>query len=70
MAKKHLNAFVTETYQSGSEEKTNYTKVGALFPHEKGKGFTLKLLPNLSVSDEIVFFPPSENSGGDSANAN
>lgn len=70
MAKKHLNAFVTETYTSGGEEKRSYTKVGAVFPHDKGDGFNLKLIPGLSVSGELVIFPPSEKGDESNANAN
>ncbi len=37
----HLNVFVTETFKQGDVEKSNYTKVGVLFPHKKGGGYNL-----------------------------
>ena len=57
---KYLNVFVQEQFQSGGEMKTNYTKVGVAFPHDKGDGFNLKITPGLSVSGDLVAFPPRE----------
>ena len=57
---KNLNVFVQEQFQSGGEMKTNYTKVGVAFPHDKGDGFNLKITPGLSVSGDLVVFPPRE----------
>jgi hypothetical protein len=57
---KYLNVFVQEQFQSGGEMKTNYTKVGVAFPHDKGDGFNLKITPGLSVSGDLVVFPPRE----------
>jgi hypothetical protein len=35
--------------------------VGVAFPHDKGEGFNLKITPGLSISGELVVFPPKEN---------
>ena len=40
---KYLNVFVQEQFESGGEMKSNYTKVGVAFPHDKGDGFNLKI---------------------------
>ena len=58
---KYLNVFVQEQFESGGETKSNYTKVGVAFPHETGGGFNLKITPGLSVSGDLVVFPPKEN---------
>lgn len=57
---KYLNVFVQEPFESGGEMKTSYTKVGVAFPHEKGEGFNLKITPGISVSGDLVVFPPRE----------
>jgi hypothetical protein len=61
---KYLNVFVQEQFESGGEMKSNYTKVGVAFPHDKGDGFNLKITPGLSVSGDLVVFPPRENEDG------
>lgn len=38
-------------------EKTYYHKVGAIWPVAKG-GLSIKLVPNVSVSGQLVAFPP------------
>lgn len=58
---KYLNVFVQEQFESGGEIKSNYTKVGVAFPHDKGEGFNLKITAGLSVSGDLVVFPPKEN---------
>ena len=58
---KYLNVFVQEQFESGGEIKSNYTKVGVAFPHDKGEGFNLKVTPGISVSGDLVVFPPKEN---------
>ena len=57
---KYLNVFVQEQFESGGEMKSNYTKVGVVFPHDKGEGFNLKITPGLAVSGDLVAFPPKE----------
>ena len=57
---KYLNLFVQEQFESGGETKSNYTKVGVAFPHDKGDGFNLKITPGLSVSGDLVAFAPRE----------
>ena len=58
---KYLNVFIQEQFESGGESKSNYTKVGVAFPHDKGEGFNLKITAGLSVSGDLVVFPPKEN---------
>jgi len=58
---KYLNVFVQEQFESEGEIKSSYTKVGVAFPHDKGEGFNLKITPGLSVSGDLVVFPPKEN---------
>jgi hypothetical protein len=58
---KHLNVFVQETFDDNGTEKNSYTKVGVAFPHTKGEGFNLKIIPGIAVSGDLVLFPPKEN---------
>jgi hypothetical protein len=58
---KYMNVFVQEQFESNGEQKSNYTKVGVAFPHDKGGGFNLKITPGISVSGDLVIFPPKEN---------
>ena len=56
---KYLGVFVTENYQGNDgEEKTSYTRVGAAFPHRKGAGFNIEITEGISVSGQLVAFPP------------
>ncbi len=56
---KYLGVFVTEDYQGNDgEEKTNYTRVGAAFPHRKGCGFNIEITEGISVSGQLVALPP------------
>ena len=55
---KYLNVFVQEKFESNGEEKSNYTKGRVAFPHDKGEGFNLKITPGISVSGDLVVFPP------------
>ena len=41
-------------------DQSNYTKVGVAFPHDKGGGFNLKITNGISVSGDLVVFPPKE----------
>lgn len=46
--------------------KTDLVKVGAMFPHKEGKGFTIILdaLPrNFAETGKLVAFPPRERDG-------
>ena len=61
---KYLNVFVQEQFESGGEMKSNYTTVGVAFPHDKGGGLNIKITPGLSVSGDLVVFPPRENEDG------
>ena len=56
---KYLGVFVTEDYQGNDgEEKTNYIRVGAAFPHKKGCGFNIEIQEGISVSGQLVALPP------------
>lgn len=56
-----LNLFVTDNYKDKSgEKKTYYTQVGNVVPHSKGGGFSVFIRPNISVSGELVIFPPKD----------
>ena len=57
---KYLNVFVQEQFESNGEMKSNYTKVGVAFPHDKGEGFNVKITPGLAVSGDLVVFPPKD----------
>ena len=57
----YLNVFVQEQFESGGESKSHYTKVGVAFPHDKGEGFNLRITDGISVSGDLVVFPPKEN---------
>jgi hypothetical protein len=54
-----LDVFVTRKYKDGKEEKTYFTKVGAMWPHKKGDGFNI-ILEALPITGELVCFPPKE----------
>ena len=57
---KYLNVFVQEQFESNGETKSNYTKVGVAFPHDKGEGFNLRFTPGIAVVGDLVAFPPKE----------
>ena len=49
MAKKNqpandrLDAFLVEEYEVQGEKRSNWSKIGAAWPHNDGKGFNLQL---------------------------
>ena len=57
---KYLNVFIQEQFESQGETKSNYTKVGVDFPHDKGHGFNLKITDGIAVSGDLVVFPPKD----------
>ncbi|MDP9115493.1 MAG: hypothetical protein M3O20_17675 [Acidobacteriota bacterium] len=61
---KRYDAFVTREYQ-GKEDtaKKDWTKVGVAFPHKSGKGFTLKIAPQISLSGDVVILEHEESTG-------
>jgi hypothetical protein len=62
---KHLHVFIKQRFVAGGgETKNNYTKVGVVFPHEKGGGFTINITKGISVSGELVVFPPKAKTDG------
>lgn len=58
---KPLNVFVSESF-TGKDDKAQvqYHKVGVAFPHAKGDGFNIKLVPGVAVSGDLVVFPPKD----------
>ena len=46
------------TVSEGTDGKSFYHEVGAAWKHARGEGFTLRLHPNVAVSNEVVLFPP------------
>lgn len=58
----YLNVYVTETYNKDGKEKTQYHRVGTAFPHSKGNGISIELIPGVSISGKAVAFPPREDS--------
>lgn len=56
---KYLQVFVTENFQGNDgEERTNYIRVGAAFPHKTGSGFNIEVSEGISVSGQLVVLPP------------
>jgi hypothetical protein len=51
-------AYVVEEYKSGKEIKSYWTKVGSVWKHDDGEGFTLRIRPGLAVSGPITVRPP------------
>jgi hypothetical protein len=46
-----LNVYVVD---ESRENRSYWTKVGAAFPHDDGKGFNLVITPGISVSGRLV----------------
>lgn len=67
----YLNLFVTRKYggEGDAEEKTQFIKVGAAFPHRNGDGFGIEVTEGISVSGSLVALPPQDkdNETGDRA---
>ena len=53
-----LIAYASSRREIDGEERTFRTRVGAAFPHKRAEGYTILIDDNLSVSGEIVLFPP------------
>ena len=60
--KSNLEAFIVENYKVNGEEKSNWTRVGAVFPLKSGEGFNLVIPAGLSVSGTVVVLPKKEKS--------
>lgn len=52
-------AYNVEKKGSGDDAKSYWTKIGAMFPHNDGNGFTFRYSA-LPLSGEIVFRTPEE----------
>lgn len=58
---KYLGVFVTEQFEgTDGEERTNYVRVGAAFPHRQGHGLNIEITEGISVSGKLVVLPPRE----------
>jgi hypothetical protein len=55
------DAFVVRNAREGSNEKAQWQKIGAVFPHKSGAGFDLVITDQLSVSGRIVCTARREN---------
>lgn len=68
----YLNLFVTRKYggEGNAEEKTQFIKVGAAFPHKNGEGFGIEVTEGISVSGSLVALPPQDkdNENGNRSN--
>ncbi len=48
-------AYTVPEAKEGSDKKSDWTKVGAVWPHKDGKGFDIVITAaNISVRDRIV----------------
>lgn len=59
--KKHPELFAFAVRETG--EKPFFTKIGAVFAHSKGGGYTIDLDAH-PVDRKIVLFPPREDATG------
>lgn len=50
-------AYVVPETEKGSDKKSHWTEVGAVWPHGKGGGFDLVLPPGLAVTGRVVCMP-------------
>ena len=56
--KKHFNVYTVSKPGGGSEENGGYwTRIGTMFPHANGRGFTMKLTAH-PIGAELVILPP------------
>ena len=55
----HIAYVVTEP-ESDSERKAQWYQVGAIWPHQNGKGFDLVIPPGVTLSGRIVCTPRKE----------
>ena len=54
MAKPSHIAYVVTDAKEGSDKKSVWRKVGAVWPHKSGNGFDLVVDPQISVAGRIV----------------
>ena len=52
--KVRYDALIAHEYVVGEEKRTSWTKIGAAFPTQDGKGFNVEITPNISVSGRVV----------------
>ncbi|MBS0448496.1 MAG: hypothetical protein JSR59_21450 [Proteobacteria bacterium] len=60
MSKPTHRAYIVESTPEGSERKSRWTEVGAVWPHRSGHGFDLVLPAGLAVSGRIVCVAPKD----------
>ena len=53
-------AYVVTDPKEGSDRKAQWYPVGAIWPHQNGKGFDLVIPPGVTLSGRIVCTPRKE----------
>lgn len=60
MTKPTYRAYLVEEAPEGSDRKSRWIEVGAVWSHKNGKGFDLVIPTGMSVSGRIVCIAPRE----------
>ena len=58
-----LKVFWPREYDVQGEKRTHYLEVGAMFPHERGEGYSLRLYFRVLPGTNLVAFPPRQEEG-------
>jgi hypothetical protein len=69
MSKPTHIAYVVTDPKEGSEKKSVWREVGAIWPHKNGSGFDLVIVDQVSVSGRIVCTERKEKAADDKAAA-
>jgi hypothetical protein len=62
-----LEIYSVQEPAEGSDKKPFYTKVAVIWPHEKGDGGNLEVIPGVALIGRLVAFPPREKSQEEAA---
>jgi len=57
-------AYVVSETKQGFQKKTRWTRVGAVWPHEKGEGFAVVIADGIAVTGRLVCLPPKPEDNG------
>jgi hypothetical protein len=57
-------AWVVKSAREGSNEKSRWVEIGAIFPHKSGAGFDLVISDQLAISGRIVCVARKERENG------
>jgi hypothetical protein len=62
----HLNLFTVKESGEGDNKKSFFTKIGAMFPHKTGEGWSLQFdaFP-ADGTGKVVAFPPKDDAPED-----